>query len=258
MSLKPIYEPKGAAKEYGDYAINIYTGCPHRCFYCYSPNVLHRDRERFHTEVFPRKDIVEATRRQIEREQITGKTIHLCFTCDPYPKGFDSSPTREIIKLLKDSGNHVQILTKCGESAARDFDLLDENDWFGITYAGYDGESSEIHYIPNEEPDSGSPYFRLKALRLAHYHGIKTWVSCEPVINPASVLQFIECADYVDMWKVGKLNYYPSSVDWKDFGEKVENLLKSKSRTNGIKYYIKESLRKEMSKEGAKQLIQNT
>jgi DNA repair photolyase len=29
--MKPLYEPKGAAKEYGDYALNIYTGCPHRC-----------------------------------------------------------------------------------------------------------------------------------------------------------------------------------------------------------------------------------
>lgn len=28
--MKPIYVPKGKAKEYGDYAINIYTGCPHR------------------------------------------------------------------------------------------------------------------------------------------------------------------------------------------------------------------------------------
>ena len=24
--MKPIYKPKGAAKEYGDYALNIYTG----------------------------------------------------------------------------------------------------------------------------------------------------------------------------------------------------------------------------------------
>ena len=24
--MKPIYEPRGKAKEYGDYAINIYTG----------------------------------------------------------------------------------------------------------------------------------------------------------------------------------------------------------------------------------------
>ena len=27
--MKPIYIPSGKAKEYGDYAINIYTGCPH-------------------------------------------------------------------------------------------------------------------------------------------------------------------------------------------------------------------------------------
>lgn len=245
--MKPIYEPKGAAKEYGDFAINIYTGCPHRCYYCYSQNVLHMDRERFHTEVFPRKDIVEATRRQIEREQITGKTIHLCFTCDPYPKSFDSSPTREIIKLLKDSGNYVQILTKNGLDAARDFDLLDENDWFGITYAGYDGDSSDLIYFPNEEPGSGSPYFRLRALRLAHDRGIKTWVSCEPAINPTDVLSFIEMADYVDLWKVGKLNYHQSSVNWSDFGKRVERILQVKNRQFGTQYYIKESLRKEIN-----------
>lgn len=29
--MRPIYNPKGKAKEYGDYALNIYTGCPHRC-----------------------------------------------------------------------------------------------------------------------------------------------------------------------------------------------------------------------------------
>lgn len=42
--MKPIYEPSGAAKEYGDLAINIYTGCPHGCFYCFAPSVLRRDR----------------------------------------------------------------------------------------------------------------------------------------------------------------------------------------------------------------------
>lgn len=54
---KPIYVPKGKAKEYGDYAINIYTGCPHRCFYCFAPTVLRRDRETFHTNVKPREHI---------------------------------------------------------------------------------------------------------------------------------------------------------------------------------------------------------
>lgn len=65
--MKPIYEPKGKAKEYGDYALNIYTGCPHRCFYCFAPNVLHKDREAFHTNVEPRADIIKATKWQLER-----------------------------------------------------------------------------------------------------------------------------------------------------------------------------------------------
>ena len=69
--MKPIYEPKGAAKEYGDYALNIYTGCPHRCYYCFAPNVLRRDREEFHSHVEPRPGIVEETRKQLEREKIT-------------------------------------------------------------------------------------------------------------------------------------------------------------------------------------------
>lgn len=38
--MNTIYKPKGAAAEYGEYAVNIYTGCPHRCYYCFAPNVL--------------------------------------------------------------------------------------------------------------------------------------------------------------------------------------------------------------------------
>jgi len=240
--MKPIYTPKGAAKEYGDYAINIYTGCPHRCYYCFAPSVLRRDRESFHSHVEPREGIVEAVRKQIASEKITGKLIHLCFTCDPYPKGHDSTATRGIIQLLKESGNHVQILTKNGRDAMRDFDLLDNGDRFGITYAGYDGYCSDYKYIPRAELNSGSPHDRLYALCDAYERGIFTWVSCEPVLNALDVLNFIQLADYVDLWKIGKLNYHPSNIDWKQFGELVENVCRGAHRN----YYIKDSLRKEM------------
>lgn len=73
--MKPIYIPKGKAKEYGDYAINIYTGCPHRCYYCFAPSVLRKDREQFHTNIKPRDGIVEATIKQLEREGIAGKLM---------------------------------------------------------------------------------------------------------------------------------------------------------------------------------------
>lgn len=243
--MKPIYIPKGKAKEYGDYAINIYTGCPHECYYCFAPNVLHKIKDDFHKRIEPRKNIVDEVRKQIERENITGKLIHLCFTCDPYPKGYDSTPTREVIKTLKETGNHVQILTKNGDDATRDFDLLDSGDWFGITYAGYTiNKIEDINSPPNEEMGAGSPYSRYLALWCAKERGINTWVSVEPVLCAEDVMSFIEVAEYVDLWKIGKLNYHPSNINWGDFGKEVELLLKSKNKT----YYIKESLRAEMEK----------
>ena len=235
--MKPIYIPKGKAKEYGDYAINIYTGCPHRCYYCFAPSVLRKDREQFHTNIKPRDGIVEATIKQLEREGITDKLIHLCFTCDPYPSGYDTRVTREIIKAIKASGNHVQILTK--GDGSRDFDLLDENDWYGITYAGYVSMLSPS----TAEPHAIVPDDRLAALALAHDIGIKTWISYEPVILAEDVLYMMAATrEYVDKVKIGKLNYYPSTINWKQFGEEAEQLCKQL----GIDYYIKESLRAEM------------
>lgn len=237
--MKPIYEPKGAAKEYGDLALNIYTGCPHRCFYCFAPSVLHRDREAFHANVQPREGIVEATRLQLEKEKITGKTIHLCFTCDPYPTAVDNMATREIIKLLKAYGNHVQILTK--GDGSRDFDLLDENDWYGITISTADNNLAGV-----AEPGAIDPAARLMGLFLAKKKEIKTWVSFEPVIDIESVLTLIgQYYHEFDRVKIGKLNYHPSDINWAEFGWEAEALCE----TLGIDYYIKDSLRKEMERQ---------
>lgn len=232
--MKPIYEPKGAAKEYGDYALNIYTGCPHRCSYCYVPNVLHKDRETFHTVVEPRPGIVEETGKQLERDTtLRGKLIHLCFTCDPYPYGgYDTSSTREIIKILKEYRNHVQILTK--GRGMRDFDLLDSEDWYGVTLDG--GE------------DVGLCRWRIAALPWAREKGIRTWISFEPVVDSVFSLEeirYVAQSKFADVVKIGKLNYVKSDIDWKDFGRSAEAIC----REYGQKYYIKDSLKKEMQRE---------
>lgn len=229
-TMKPIYEPKGKAKEYGDYAINIYTGCPHRCFYCFAPNVLHREREIFHSNVKPRENIVEETVNQIKRENITNKLIHLCFTCDPFPMECENlAPTRDIILALKQFGNHVQILTKNGIDAPNVFDLLDKDDWFGVSLDGTDGN-----------PHVSSEVDRVCAIIEAHNRGIKTWISFEPVVNAERVLSLIcVVAPFVDKVKIGKLNYHPSDIDWAKFGNEAEELCKKL----GVDYYIKESLR---------------
>lgn len=235
--MKPIYKTKGKAKEYGELSINIYTGCNHGCVYCYAPSVLKKTREVFE-DIKPRENIIEATRLQLESGSYKGKKIHLCFTCDPYPADIDTATSREIIKLIKDAGAYVQILTKGGNRALRDFDLLDTNDWFGVTITEYVGKDKQL------EPNAASTIERLNTLELAKARGLNTWVSFEPVYNPNLVYEWIKNIKCVDLFKIGKLNYAPSDIDWKAFGHECERLCKEYNR----QYYIKEDLRAEMNK----------
>ena len=232
--FKPIYEPKSKAKEYCDLAINIYTGCNHGCIYCYAKKMHDRYKpdENF-ADVKPREGIVEAVKNQLSGGKYYDKKIMLCFMCDPYPHTIDTTPTREIIKAIKAAGGHVQILTKGGYRAERDFDLLDSGDSFGVTYSSVVGK---------EEPNAANPCDRLGTLFMAHDMGIKTWVSCEPVYSEIAIYSLIAVGDYIDLFKIGKLNYMPSDINWGEFGREAEKLCKKYGRN----YYIKEDLRKEM------------
>jgi DNA repair photolyase len=232
--MKPIYEPKGRAGEYCGLAINIYTGCNHGCTYCYARKMhdRYKPNENF-ADVKPRDDIVEATRVQLSSGKYEGKTIQLCFTCDPYPAEIDTTPTREIIKAIKEAGAHVQILTKGGFRAACDFDLLDSEDSFGVTISDYTGLYELYAPLPKE---------RLNTIKSAHKLKIKTWVSCEPVFDFQAIYDLINSDCPIDLFKIGKLNYYPSDINWGKFGRECERLCKLYGRN----YYIKADLRKEM------------
>ena len=181
----------------------------------------------------------------MEREKKTGRTIFLCFTCDPYPAEIDTTPTRAVIQAIKESGNHVRILTKGGDRARRDFDLLDSGDYFGVTFT-----TDNLFYPAAEEPKAANTAERLATLEQAKYNGVQTWVSCEPVLYPSAVFSLIRNGWYIDLFKIGKLNHAappPEIVKaggWAAFGEEAEHLC----REHGRAYYIKEDLRAEMEK----------
>lgn len=235
--MQTIYEPKGKAKEYGDLALNIYSGCTHGCTYCYAPSVLRRDKDVFTSNVHPRDNILEETIKRLVKGDINDKEIFLCFTCDPFPMGVDSSVTYEIIKAIKDSGNHVAILTK-GNPDSRLFHLLDSNDRFGVTI------SCGTSMAAINEPNALNVTDRLLLLFKAKTSEIKTFVSCEPVLEKAFIYDLITTSDYIDQFRIGKLNYHPSNINWKEFGITCEELCMKYGR----KYLIKDSLRAEMNR----------
>lgn len=238
--MQTIYKPKGKALEYAPLALNIYSGCSHGCTYCYM-RPMH---ERFHgagsfDKRIYRVGLLEALEKELAKGIYAGKLIHLCFSCDPYQAGEADGcrDTRDVIKMLKAAGCHVQILTKGGKSAEKDFDLLDGEDWFGVTLTGYATTTMK------NEPGAAPNCERIASLCRAKKLGIKTWISYEPVYDAEFVYGGLRLAYYVDLFRIGKLNYHPSEINWGEFGRRCEELAKQ----NGRNIYIKDELWKEMA-----------
>ena len=228
-----IYRPKGRAGEYAKYALNIYNGCDHSCTYCYAPAVLRMSSNDF-ARPKAKKDLLKKVE-QSARQTKTTEPILLCFTCDPYQLLDETTGyTREVIKILKRHGLSFQVLTKGGSRALRDIDLYTDGDLFGTTLTLIND-----HYTKQIEPRTALPQDRIDTIKTFHKKGIFTWISLEPVLNPISTLRLIEKThSFVDLYKVGTLNYQESNTDWKKFHKDVTSLLSSL----GASYYVKKDL----------------
>jgi len=83
------------------------------------------------------------------------------------------------------------------------------------------------------------PAERIKAIRIAHEAKIETWVSLEPVLDAEQSLEIIRMtSDFVDLFKIGKLNHFHSEINWREFGIKAIELCQEL----GKDYYVKNDL----------------
>lgn len=239
--MKLIYRPKGRANEYGTLALNIYRGCGHRCTYCYVPSATFRSREDFY-RAGPRKDYLKHLEREAAKwAGTTTERVFLCFSCDPYQEiDVELQHTRRTIEVLHQYGLHVTILTKGGLRALRDLDLLTPADQFGTTLTFLDKNGSWAW-----EEAATTPTERVVSLKTMHAAGIPTWVSLEPVIDPAATLRIIEKTHrWVDEYRVGPLNYHPyaKAHDWGAFAQEVVAL----GDLLGVRVVLKRDLAKHL------------
>jgi len=236
-----IYQPGGKALEYSPLAANLYKGCGHACKYCFAPSATFTDRVKFSSPEYikPRPNILNQLQQDAEKLRGDKRPVLLSFTSDPYQPANDQFRiTRKALSILWANDITATILTKGGMRACKDFDILfrNHNNSFSVSLTTDDPVES-IEW----EPFAALPKDRIDSLRQAKSGGIKTWVSFEPVINPSAVIRLIgETYTFVDLYKVGKLNYHPfcQKIDWRDFLYSVEIALNKYN----AKRYIKKDL----------------
>jgi DNA repair photolyase len=166
-----------------DYVINPYVGCSHSCFYCYA-----RFMKRFtgHSEDWGdfidvkinAPDLVPMVKEQ-KPSKFTGKRILLSSVTDPYiPLEKKYQITRRILEKLIAHQPDLSILTK-SDLVLRDLDLIKQ---FKNREVGFSFSSLEDDIRKEVEPGASTINRRLKALKIVHEEGIKSFVFISPII----------------------------------------------------------------------------
>ncbi len=233
-----IYEPRGKAKEYSELACNLYTGCSHSCKYCYCPAIMRKTLKEWSDNPHPRTQILKQFTKDAAKLYNDNREILLSFMTDCYQSDESAYITRRALLIAEQHKLKIQVLTKAGFRAVKDFDLLIKNNWkFGSTII-FRSETLREEW----EPGAPSIVSRYDAVKEAYRAGIYTWISVEPVVDPDEALKVMEdLKPYVHKWKVGKINHHKgleNEIDWNKFLNSTLEVL------DGSDYYIKKDLLK--------------
>ena len=96
---------------------NPYTGCDHRCLYCYASSYIPNFQK-----CRPKKNLL--TRLEHEAKKLSGELISISNSSDPYPRLEKKMElTRKCLEILAKNRCKLQIVTK-SDLIIRDIDIL--------------------------------------------------------------------------------------------------------------------------------------
>ena len=161
-----------------DYSLNCYTGCTHRCVYCYA-----RFMQRFHPHDEPWGDFVNAKVNAVETlirqlRRATPGSVFISSACDGWqPIEAERRLTRRCCELLLERGFRLSVLTK-SELILRDFDVFQGGSVrVGITLTTLDERLRELW-----EPGASGVEQRCRVIEEARRAGFATSVMFGPLL----------------------------------------------------------------------------
>lgn len=153
------------------YSVDPYTGCEHRCIYCYITSYI---KEPWH--VRPKKDFLRYFERDLRNAKIL--PISMSNSSDPYPRiEKNLRITRGALFLMKRYGFPALILTK-SDLVTRDTDILSSMpSVVSITITTINEDLAK-----KLEPMAPSPEKRLRAIEKLKSSEIRVAVRIDPII----------------------------------------------------------------------------
>jgi DNA repair photolyase len=169
-----------------EWTINPYRGCEFACKYCYARYTHEfmemRDGVDFEQKIFVKQHAADLLRQELRRVK-PGEQIAIGTATDPYqPAERRFEITRGILEeLTRHEGLHLGIITK-GNLILRDIDLLKEIGQKNRLTANVTITTLNVKLARILEPRAPRPDLRMDTVRQLNQAGIRTGVSCSPVI----------------------------------------------------------------------------
>ena len=221
-------------------------GCSHGCMYpCYAFMMARRfgKVKNYNNWINPIivNNAVELLTKELPKLKHKIKSVHLCFTTDPFMYKYDDicNLSIEILNLVNSYNIPCTALTK--GILPKELANLSKDNSYGITLISLNEEFRE-----KMEPGSAPYMERIKSLKYLHDKGCKTWVSIEPYPTPNFIEQdfneILEAVSFADKIIFGRLHYNKKVSEYKDY-KKYYNDLAYKvidfCEKNKIEYHIK-------------------
>jgi DNA repair photolyase len=169
-----------------EWTINPYRGCEFACKYCYARYTHEfmemRDGVDFEQKIFVKQHTANLLRQEL-RQVKSGEQIAIGTATDPYqPAERRFEVTRAILEeLVRHEGLELGIITK-GNLILRDLDLLTEIGRKNRLMVNVTITTLNVDLARILEPRAPRPDLRMDTVRKLSQSGIRTGVSCSPVI----------------------------------------------------------------------------
>ena len=229
------------------YSLQPYTGCSHKCIYCYATSYIRTKNAK------PKKKFISRLIRDLKHIDLR-RPINMSTSSDPYlPEEHNYRLTRQALEILIPIGAKILITTK-GTLIERDVDIIrGGNVAVMITITTLDEGLARII-----EPNAPSPSMRLSLIKILSKNNIPVGVRIDPIIPYVNddKNQLIELVDKVveygaqhivtSTYKAKADNFKRVITAFSELESKLIKLYKSSPEKHSGYLYLRRNLRKKI------------